>query len=56
MTAYVEELRAAGADIEKVNQLLGDASLRLRAAVIKTYALDENLPGIIILKCGHPEP
>lgn len=56
VTAYVEELRAAGPDVEKVNQLLGDASQRLRAAVIKTYALDENLPGIIILKCGHPEP
>lgn len=54
VTAYVEELNSIGTDAERVNQLLSNAYRRLGVPVIKTYALDEHLPGIIIFKCGTP--
>lgn len=52
VTAYVEELASVGMDPERVNQLLSNAYYRLGAPVMKTYALDEHLPGIIIFKRG----
>ncbi len=54
VTAYVEELASVGMNSERVNHLIDNAYRRLGSTSLKTYALDEHLPGIIIFQCGTP--